>query len=141
MCFNPCRPTSRGHIEIASKKPEDAALIDPNYLSTQKDIDEVIQGSRLMRKIMQAPALRGITVEQMLQYFCDNSGSIYHLCGSCAMGADTQKSVVDKRLKVHGLEGLRVVDASIFPNVTSGNTHAAVLMVAEKGADLILQDA
>ena len=153
MCFNPCRPTSRGHIEIASKKPEDAALIDPNYLSTQKDIDEVIQGSRLMRKIMQAPALRGITVEevlpgpvvetdeQMLQYFRDNSGSIYHLCGSCAMGADTQKSVVDKRLKVHGLEGLRVVDASIFPNVTSGNTHAAVLMVAEKGADLILQDA
>jgi hypothetical protein len=91
------------------EKPEDAALIDPNYLSTQKDIDEVIQGSRLMRKIMQAPALRGITVEQtdeqMLQYFCDNSGSIYHLCGSCAMGADTQKSVVDKRLKVHGLEG------------------------------------
>ena len=153
LCFNPCRPTSRGHIEIASKKPEDAALIDPNYLSTQKDIDEVIQGSRLMRKIMQAPALRGITVEevlpgpvvetdeQMLQYFRDNSGSIYHLCGSCAMGADTQKSVVDKRLKVHGLEGLRVVDASIFPNVTSGNTHAAVLMVAEKGADLILQDA
>ncbi len=153
LCFNPCRPTSRGHIEIASKNPRDAALIDPNYLSTQKDIDEVIQGSRLMRRIMQAPALKGITVEevlpgpaiesdeQMLQYFRENSGSIYHLCGSCAMGADEQKSVVDKRLKVHGLDGLRIVDASIFPNVTSGNTHAAVLMVAEKGADLILQDA
>lgn len=128
-------------------------MIDPNYLSTQKDIDEVIQGSRLMRKIMQAPALKGITVaevlpgtavesdEQMLQYFRENSGSIYHLCGSCAMGSDPQVSVVDKRLKVHGIEGLRIVDASIFPNVTSGNTHAAVLMVAEKGADLILQDA
>ena len=153
LCFNPCRPTSRGHIEIKSKNPRDAALIDPNYLSTQKDIDEVIQGSRLMRKIMQAPALKGITVaevlpgpvvesdEQMLQYFRENSGSIYHLCGSCAMGADEQKSVVDKRLKVHGIGGLRIVDASIFPNVTSGNTHAAVLMVAEKGADLILQDA
>ncbi|MNR45050.1 Oxygen-dependent choline dehydrogenase [compost metagenome] len=113
----------------------------------------MIQGSRLMRKIMQAPALKGITVEevlpgpvvdsdeQMLQYFRENSGSIYHLCGSCAMGSDEQKSVVDKRLKVHGLSGLRIVDASIFPNVTSGNTHAAVLMVAEKGADLILQDA
>ena len=113
----------------------------------------MIQGSRLMRRIMQAPALKGITVEevlpgpavdsdeQMLQYFRENSGSIYHLCGSCAMGADEQKSVVDKRLKVHGLDGLRIVDASIFPNVTSGNTHAAVLMVAEKGADLILQDA
>ncbi|MFJ3487622.1 GMC family oxidoreductase [Pseudomonas sp. NPDC090202] len=153
LCFNPCRPTSRGHVEIASNNPRDAALIDPNYLSTQKDIDEVIQGSRLMRKIMAAPALKGITVdevlpgpvvesdEQMLQYFRDNSGSIYHLCGSCAMGADPQTSVVDKRLKVHGLAGLRIVDASIFPNVTSGNTHAAVLMVAEKGADLILQDA
>ncbi|MEG2389671.1 MAG: GMC oxidoreductase, partial [Pseudomonas sp.] len=153
LCFNPCRPTSRGNIEIASKNPRDAALIDPNYLSTQKDIDEVIQGSRLMRKIMNAPALKSITVdevlpgpavetdEQMLQYFRDNCGSIYHLCGSCAMGADEQTSVVDKRLKVHGFEGLRIVDASIFPNVTSGNTHAAVLMVAEKGADLILQDA
>ncbi|MDR8373003.1 GMC family oxidoreductase N-terminal domain-containing protein [Pseudomonas lactis] len=153
LCFNPCRPTSRGHIEIQSNNPRDAALIDPNYLSTQKDIDEVIQGSRLMRKIMQAPALKSITVaevlpgpavesdEQMLQYFRENSGSIYHLCGSCAMGADVLKSVVDKRLKVHGLDGLRIVDASIFPNVTSGNTHAAVLMVAEKGADLILQDA
>lgn len=153
LCFNPCRPTSRGHIEIQSNNPRHAALIDPNYLSTQKDIDEVIQGSRLIRKIMQAPALKSITVaevlpgpvvesdEQMLQYFRENSGSIYHLCGSCAMGANVQKSVVDKRLKVHGLDGLRIVDASIFPNVTSGNTHAAVLMVAEKGADLILKDA
>ncbi|WP_249584018.1 GMC family oxidoreductase [Pseudomonas viridiflava] len=153
LCFNPCRPTSRGHIEIKSTNPRDAALIDPNYLSTQKDIDEVIQGSRLIRRIMQAPALKAITVEevlpgplaesdeQMLHYFRENSGSIYHLCGSCSMGADEQTSVVDNRLKVHGLEGLRIVDASIFPNVTSGNTHAAVLMVAEKGADLILEDA
>jgi choline dehydrogenase len=77
----------------------------------------------------------------MLQYFRENSGSIYHLCGSCAMGQDPQRAVVDHRLKVHGLQGLRIVDASIFPNVTSGNTHAAVLMVAEKGADLILADA
>ncbi|KPW15927.1 Glucose-methanol-choline oxidoreductase [Pseudomonas cannabina pv. alisalensis] len=152
LCFNPCRPTSRGSIEIASNNPREAALIDPNYLSTQKDIDEVIQGSRLMRKIMQAPALKSITVaevlpgpavetdEQMLQYFRENCGSIYHLCGSCAMGTDPQTSVVDKHLNVHGLKGLRIVDASVFPNVTSGNTHAAVLMVAEKGADLILQD-
>ncbi|MGY2199611.1 GMC family oxidoreductase [Pseudomonas gingeri] len=153
LCFNPCRPTSRGSIRIASKNPADAALIDPNYLSTEKDIDEVLQGSRLIRKIMQAPAIRAITVEEvlpgkavnddagMLEYFRENSGSIYHLCGSCAMGSDPQVSVVDKRLKVHGMKALRIVDASIFPNVTSGNTHAAVLMVAEKGADLILEDA
>ncbi|MDC7817819.1 MULTISPECIES: GMC family oxidoreductase [Pseudomonas] len=153
LCFNPCRPTSRGSIQIASKNPRDAALIDPNYLSTDKDVAEVIQGSRLLRKIMQTPALKSITVdevlpgpavdsdEQMLQYFRENSGSIYHLCGSCAMGRDEQHSVVDARLKVHGLARLRIVDASVFPNVTSGNTHAAVLMVAEKGADLILEDA
>lgn len=153
LCFNPCRPTSRGSIEIASNNPRDAALIDPNYLSTEKDIAEVIQGSRLLRKLMQAPALKGVTVkevlpgpavasdEQMLQYFRQHSGSIYHLCGSAAMGNVVQRSVVDKRLKVHGLAGLRIVDASIFPNVTSGNTHAAVLMVAEKGADMILEDA
>ncbi|MCP1625498.1 GMC family oxidoreductase [Pseudomonas nitroreducens] len=153
LCFNPCRPTSRGDIRIASKNPADAALIDPNYLSTQKDIDEAIQGSHLIRKIMNAPALKKITVEevlpgpatqsdeQMLQYFRENCGSIYHLCGSCAMGSDPQTSVVDNRLRVHGLKGLRVVDASIFPNVTSGNTNAAVMMVAEKGADLILEDA
>jgi len=153
LCFNPCRPTSRGEVRIASKNPADAALIDPNYLSTQKDIDEAIQGSRLIRKLMNAPALKAVTVEEvlpgaavqsdeaMLQYFRENCGSIYHLCGSCAMGADPQSSVVDKRLRVHGIEGLRVVDASIFPNVTSGNTNAAVMMVAEKGAELILEDA
>ncbi|WP_426807794.1 GMC family oxidoreductase [Pseudomonas sp. WOUb67] len=153
LCFNPCRPTSRGEIRIASNDPNVPALIDPNYLSTQKDIDEAIQGSRLIRKIMHAPALQAITLREvlpgaavddeqsMLQYFRENCGSIYHLCGSCAMGDDPATSVVDKHLKVHGLQGLRIVDASIFPNVTSGNTNAAVMMVAEKGADLILEDA
>ncbi|MFG0268774.1 GMC family oxidoreductase [Pseudomonas sp. zjy_14] len=153
LCFNPCRPTSRGEIRIASSDPKVPALIDPNYLSTQKDIDEAIQGSRLIRRIMQAPALQSITMREvlpgpvveddssMLQYFRENCGSIYHLCGSCAMGADSRTSVVDSRLQVHGLHGLRIVDASIFPNVTSGNTNAAVMMVAEKGADLILMDA
>ncbi|MNG07903.1 Oxygen-dependent choline dehydrogenase [compost metagenome] len=113
----------------------------------------MIQGSRLIRKIMNAPALKKITVEEvlpgrgvddeagMLQYFRENSGSIYHLCGSCSMGSDQAQSVVDKRLRVHGIDGLRIVDASIFPNVTSGNTNAAAMMVAEKGADLILADA
>ncbi|KLU20892.1 choline dehydrogenase [Caballeronia mineralivorans PML1(12)] len=156
LAFNPCRPTSRGSIEIASANAKDAALIHANYLSTQKDIDEVIQGSRLIRAIMQAPALRAVTVEEtlpgasvvpdgddaaMLQYFRDNSGSIYHLCGSCAMGPDPQTAVVDSRLRVHGLQSLRIVDASIFPNVTSGNINAPVMMVAEKAAQMILDDA
>ena len=153
LCFNPCRPTSRGKVEIASADPQQPARIDPNYLSTDQDIDEVLQGSRLIRRIMQAPALREVTVEEtlpgpavesdeaMLDYFRRNAGSIYHLCGSCAMGSDPARSVVDPRLKVHGRKGLRIVDSSISPNFTSGNINATTMMVAEKGADLILEDA
>jgi choline dehydrogenase len=81
------------------------------------------------------------TREGFLRYFREQSGSIYHLCGSCAMGDDPRTSVVDARLRVHGIDGLRVVDASIFPNITSGNINAPTMMVAEKGADMILEDA
>jgi choline dehydrogenase len=77
----------------------------------------------------------------MLQYFREEAGSIYHLCGSCAMGTDPSTSVVSNRLKVHGIDNLRVVDASIFPNLTSGNINAPTMMVAEKGAAMILEDA
>src|SRR5262249_52763168 len=136
LAFSPCRPSSRGSVEIASSQPGAEPLIRPNFLTTRKDIDEVIQGSRLVRNLMSQSALRAITVEetkpggrvsddeQMLQYFRDESGSIYHLCGSCAMGSNPATSVVSDRLKVHGLEALRIVDASIFPNVTSGNINA-----------------
>lgn len=152
VAFNACRPTSKGSIELASNNPQDAALIKPNYLSTEKDVSEVIQGSRLIRTLMEAPALRDITAEEvlpgtavdseedMLAYFRENGGSIYHLCGSCAMGPDPQTAVVDSRLRVHGVKGLRVIDASIFPSITSGNTNAATMMVAEKGADMVLAE-
>jgi choline dehydrogenase len=127
-------------------------LIQPNLLTTQTDLDEVIQGSRLVRKLMGATALKAITVEEtkpgtrvgsdedMLQYFRDEAGTIYHPCGSCAMGVDPGTSVVSGRLKVHGIEGLRVADASIFPNITSGNINAPTMMVAEKAAAMILED-
>ncbi|MDR3096146.1 MAG: GMC family oxidoreductase N-terminal domain-containing protein [Paraburkholderia sp.] len=153
VCFNPCRPTSRGSIEIASADVEDAPKIRGNYLSTQKDRDEAIAGSRLVRKLMTARALRDVTVEEvtpagevtddasMLKFFREQSGSIYHLCGTCAMGPDPRTAVVDARLRVHGIDGLRVVDASIFPNITSGNTNAPTMMVAEKGAQMIVEDA
>ncbi len=113
----------------------------------------MIEGSRLVRKLMQAPALRAITVEetkpgphvtddaQMLQYFREEAGSIYHPCGTCAMGSDPRTSVVSGRLKAHGIDGLRVVDASVFPNITSGNINAPTMMVAERAAEMILQDA
>ncbi|MPW16329.1 choline dehydrogenase [Paraburkholderia sp. CNPSo 3157] len=153
LCFNPCRPTSRGSIQIASNHADDPAKIRINALTTQKDIDEAIQGCELVRKVMSTQALKSITVEEIspgpqvndragfLQYFREQSGSIYHLCGSCAMGPDDGTSVVDERLRVHGISGLRIIDASIFPNITSGNINAPTMMVAEKGAEMILEDA
>ena len=153
IAFNPCRPTSRGTITIASPDAAVAPLIQPNYLSTEHDVAEVIQASRLVRNIAAAPAIASVTAEEispspataddaaLLDYFRANSGSIYHLCGSCAMGPDEATSVVDARLRVHGVPGLRVVDASIFPNVTAGNINAPTMMVAEKGAGIILEDA
>jgi choline dehydrogenase len=153
IAFNPCRPSSRGSVEIASARVEDPARIRIGALSTGKDVDEVVQGSRLIRALMATPALRAITVEEvspgpavqgdeaLLRYFREQSGSIYHLCGSCAMGPDPRDAVVDARLRVHGLDGLRVVDASIFPNITSGNINAPTMMVAEKGAAMVLEDA
>ncbi|MFT6906090.1 MAG: choline dehydrogenase [Oleiphilaceae bacterium] len=152
ISFNSCRPSSKGTVELASNNPLDAPLINPNYLSTEKDIQEVMQGHKLIRKLMQAPALKMITEEEvkpgnevndevsLLKYFREQAGSIYHLCGTCAMGNKPQNFVVDQRLRVHGIKGLRVVDASVFPNITSGNINAPVMMVAEKGADMILED-
>ena len=153
LCFNPCRPTSRGSVEIASNRAEDAAKIQINALTTEKDLREAVQGSKLIRSLMRTQALRHVTAEEispgahvesdeaLLEYFRDQSGSIYHLCGSCAMGPDAHTAVVDDRLRVHGVVGLRIVDASIFPNITSGNLNAPTMMVAEKGAEMILEDA
>ena len=119
-------------------------------MSTQKDQLEAIQACQLVRKIAGANALHKITGReekpahkvqsdaQMLEYFRSDAGSIYHLCGTCAMGEDPNQSVVNQQLKVHGIDRLRVCDASIFPNITSGNTNAATMMVAAKAADLIL---
>ncbi|MDO9418098.1 GMC family oxidoreductase [Pararhizobium sp.] len=152
IAFNSCRPTSRGRISIASADPAEAPLIQPNYLSTQRDIDEVTQGSRLVRRIASAPSLAAIIEDEvspsavvesdaaLLDYFRSNASSIYHLCGTCMMGPDSRTSVVDARLRVHGVAGLRVVDASVFPNVTAGNINAPTMMVAEKGAAMILED-
>jgi Choline dehydrogenase and related flavoproteins len=153
IAFNSCRPTSRGEIVIASPDPAAAPLIRPNFLSTVHDVNEVLQGSRLVRRIAAAPALATITQEEvspspaadseetLLDYFRANSSSIYHLCGTCAMGPEVDGAVVDARLRVHGIGGLRVVDASIFPNITAGNINAPTMMVAEKGAAMILKDA
>ena len=150
MAINACRPTSRGSINIASKDPAHAPLVKFNYLTTLKDQQEAIQACKLLRRISQTKALKSVTVKeekpaekihtdaQMLEYFRTDAGSIYHLCGTCAMGEDPTSTVVNQELKVHGMSGLRIADASVFPNITSGNTNAATMMVAAKAADLIL---
>ena len=150
LAFNACRPTSRGSVTVASPDVTVAPCINPNYLTTAHDEAEALQASRLARKIMSAPALQSITASEMppsaeastdaelLDYFREHSGSIYHLCGTAAMGPDDSTSVVDASLKVHGLHGLRIVDASIFPNITAGNINAPTMMVAEKAATMII---
>jgi choline dehydrogenase len=113
----------------------------------------MVEGSRLMRRLAATPALSAIIDEELQPGaaiasdadFADDArkraGTVFHPCGTCIMGPDPARSVVDPRLRVHGLERLRVIDASIFPNVTSGNTNAPAIMVGEKGSDLVLEDA
>ena len=152
MSFNTCRPLSRGTIHVRSPDPLARPAIQPNALSSSEDVRDVCEGSRLVRRIAAAKPLAAIieaerepgsTVtsdEQILADFRARSGSVFHACGTCAMGSNARTSVLDPRLRVRGVTALRVVDASAFPNVTSGNTNAPVMMLAEKAADLILED-
>jgi choline dehydrogenase len=153
LSFNSCRPTSRGHLQIISPDPFQYPAIQPNYLSTEHDVAEARMGNRLLRAIAAtAPLATIITGElvpgtqlkgddALLEDFRNRADTVYHPSSTCMMGPDALASVVDARLRVHGVEGLRVVDASIFPNITSGNINAPVVMVAEKGAAMILADA
>jgi choline dehydrogenase len=150
---SPCRPTSRGHLEVRSRDPHIAPAIHPNYLSTNHDVEELLAGARFLRKLATAPSLAAIIDEELRPGPAVQSDeeriadirarcySVFHPVSTCRMGPDAAENVVDHRLKVHGLAGLRVIDASIFPTVTSGNTNAPAIMVGEKGADLVLADA
>ena len=152
MSFNTCRPASRGTIHIRSSDPLSSPAISPNSLATEADVQDVFEGARVLRRIAGARPLAevieterepGAQVQsdaEVLADFRRRAGSVFHACGTCAMGADPRTSVVDQRLRVRGVSGLRVVDAAIFPNISSGNTNAPTLMVAEKAADLILED-
>jgi choline dehydrogenase len=152
MSFNTCRPTSRGTVHIRSPDPLMAPVISPNSLSTQADVDDVFDGARILRSIAAAAPLAQVIESErqpgkdvvsdaaVLEDFRARAGSVFHASGTCAMGPQAGTAVVDARLRVHGVAGLRVADAAIFPNVTSGNTNTPTLMVAEKAADLILED-
>ena len=145
------RPTSRGSVHATSLNPKDAPKIQHNYLSTEHDRRLSIEGFKLQRRIYAAAAfvehateelVPGAAVqsdEEILEFWRADSMSTYHPVGTTKMGpAEDPDAVVDRELRVHGFEGLRIVDASIFPLIPSGNTHAPVVAVAEKAADLIL---
>ena len=147
-----CRPQSRGHLELRSADPFAPPVIHPNYLGTARDLGEMVDGVRFLRRLAATPSMQELietelkpgaaiqSDEALVEDIRQRSGSVYHPVGTCAMGPDPQAAVVDARLRVHGLHGLRVIDASIFPNVTSGNTNAPAVMVGEKGADLVIAD-
>ncbi len=142
------RPKSRGSVRIGGPDPHAAPLIDPNFLAERDDVDRLVRGFKAMRHILAQPALasqggreladsaQATTDAQIEAFIRSHADTIYHPVGSCRMGP-TPDDVVDAELRVHGIDGLRVVDASIMPRIVSGNTNAAVLMIAEKAADLI----
>jgi choline dehydrogenase-like flavoprotein len=142
------RPRSRGSVRLASNDPFAAPLIDPNFLGDRDDMDRMVRGFKLMRHVLAQPALaasqgrelkasaQARTDAQIEQFIRDHADTIYHPVGTCRMGTGAM-DVVDAQLRVHGLAGLRVVDASIMPRIVGGNTNAPVIMIAEKVADMI----
>lgn len=152
LSFNACRPTSRGHLRIASADPLAHPAIHPNYLATDHDATQALHGIHLLRRLAAAPPLADIIEHELvpgsqlnsdtdlLDDFRQRADTVYHPTSTCMMGPNPATAVVDARLRVHGVQGLRVVDASIFPNITSGNTNAPTVMVAEKAAAMILED-
>ena len=152
-CYaHPMRPESKGHIHITAADPRRAPAINFNFLSSPVDAELTVRAIRIARSIMTAPAMaplgvseiapgsRAETDDEILDWVRRSAETTYHPVGTCKMGSDAM-AVVDSRLRVHGIQGLRVADASIMPTLTSGNTHAPSIMIGEKAADMVLADA
>ena len=149
--FTQQRPYSTGAIKISSMDFNDKPVVQPNYLADERDQQYAVAGVRIARKFMQSAAFKEVyerdevpgkdinTDDEILQFARDTGNTGYHLCGTCKMGpASDPMSVVGSDLIVHRLQGLRVIDASVMPAVTSSNTCAATIMIGEKGADMII---
>ncbi len=146
------RPYSRGQVRITSPDPKERGTIDANYLSDPRDVQVLTRGMQRIREIMQQPAIAERVVEEVEpgpgttspedfeQYLRSHCETVYHPVGTCRMGSDAD-APLDPQLRVRGLRGLRVIDASVMPTICSGNTVAAAMMIGEKGADLVLTDA
>ncbi len=147
-----CRTSSRGHIAIKSRDPFDHPRIVANAFSTEDDVSEMLDAVKFVRKIAAQPAIAALieeellpgpkvqTDEDLIADFRKRSGTVYHPVSTCRMGPSEADSVVSPRLKVHGIEGLRVIDASVFPTLITGNTNAPAIAVGWKGAQIILED-
>jgi choline dehydrogenase len=145
-----CHPASRGRVQIRSTDPLAAPRIEANYLSEEVDRRTIVEGIRMLREIYQQPSFRDLWETEvlpgpdakddrtLLDFARTAGGTVFHCVGTCRMGSD-ERSVVDPELRVRGVEGLRVIDASVMPIVTSANTNAAALMIGEKGADLLMR--
>lgn len=146
------RPESRGYVRITSADPAVAPSIDPNYLAAEVDRQANVEGLKVLRKILRAPAMQPfveteiepgsgcVSDEVLLQYCQQHGASIYHPTCTARMGSD-RMAVVDECLRVRGVKGLRVADGSIMPSLISGNSNAAIIMIGEKAADMILAEA
>jgi choline dehydrogenase len=153
LSAQPCRPRSRGWLQIVAADPDRAPAIFPNSLAVDEDVREIAEGALLLRRFAATPPLSAIIAEELqpgpaarstadlIEDVRRRASTVFHPVGTCRMGPAMKESVVDASLRVHGLQGLRVVDASVFPTLTSGNTNAPVIMVAEKASELVLRDA